>query len=232
MGSVGAMLQAYRSDVLSTSSPAEADEVLATTLRLMKSRPEAWPILFDRVYSVSDLGFNTKPNALVVSAIEGVAPGAAIDVAMGQGRNAVFLAGRGWAVTGIDVSSVGVESARLQARANGHEIDAICMDHESYDLGENRWDLMVFTYAPAGLTRPEMVSRIARALKAGGRVVVESFADNAGSRPVRPVDINGTEIKQAYRDFDIVFFEEVVEIPDWNDEAEGIVRMIAVAPAG
>ena len=49
-------------------------------------------------------GFNQKPNALLVSVVKARPAGTALDVGMGQGRNAVFMATQGWSVTGVDTA--------------------------------------------------------------------------------------------------------------------------------
>ncbi len=63
--------------------------------------------MFNNIYSNAP-GFSTNANALLVSAVTGRKPGRALDVGMGQGRNAVFLAVEGWNVTGFDISDVGL----------------------------------------------------------------------------------------------------------------------------
>ena len=58
----------------------------------------------------------SEPMPLLVSTISGLKPGRALDVACGVGRHAIFLAERGWQVTAVDASSVGIELARAAAR--------------------------------------------------------------------------------------------------------------------
>jgi 2-polyprenyl-3-methyl-5-hydroxy-6-metoxy-1,4-benzoquinol methylase len=48
--------------------------------------------------------FNHQPSRLLVDAIQGRTPGRALDLGMGEGRNAIFLAQQGWQVTGVDLS--------------------------------------------------------------------------------------------------------------------------------
>src|SRR5262245_4000274 len=61
-------------------------------------------------------GFNLKPNRLLVEAVKEVKPGLALDVGMGQGRNALYLAQQGWEVTGIDLAGEGIRKAREQGK--------------------------------------------------------------------------------------------------------------------
>src|SRR5262249_31981690 len=59
---------------------------------------------YDEIYSKGSDVFSAGPNAFMVRTISGRKPGRALDVAMGQGRNALWLASQGWAVTGFDIS--------------------------------------------------------------------------------------------------------------------------------
>ena len=59
--------------------------------------------------------FNRQPSALLVDAIRNRQPGAAIDLGMGQGRNAIYRAQQGWQVTGVDLSDVAVAQAKKRA---------------------------------------------------------------------------------------------------------------------
>lgn len=196
----------------------------------METKPEAWAALFDKIYSDEDSGFEVEPNSLVVAAVRDVDPGAALDVAMGQGRNAVYLAQRGWKATGIDVSPIGVQTAYANARAKGVEIEAICVDHREFDWGVGRWNLMVFTYTPVDLVELDTVGRIRQALMAGGRIVIESFASPAESEPRRPVDLDPDLLRTAFDGFTILRFEDVEEVPDWDSVPQRMVRLIATAP--
>src|SRR6266481_4040146 len=74
---------------------------------------------YDEVYSKSSDMFSAMPNASMVRMLTGRKPGRALDVAMGQGRNALWLASQGWAVTGFDISPVGIEVARKEAEKHG-----------------------------------------------------------------------------------------------------------------
>ncbi len=65
--------------------------------------------LYDGVYAATP-EFNAHPNPLLREAIQGRTPGKALDIAMGQGRNTVYLATQGWDATGFDVFSSGPES--------------------------------------------------------------------------------------------------------------------------
>ena len=74
---------------------------------------EAW----DERYAATELVWSAEPNQFVAAECADLAPGRAVDLAAGEGRNAIWLAGRGWAVTAVDFSSVALERGRRLAAA-------------------------------------------------------------------------------------------------------------------
>jgi SAM-dependent methyltransferase len=66
-----------------------------------------------------DVGFSHEPNQLLVTTTAGITPGAALDLATGQGRNALYLASHGWTVTAVDISDEGLRRAH-EAAARAH----------------------------------------------------------------------------------------------------------------
>lgn len=67
---------------------------------------------WDRRYAEQELVWSAGPNQFLVEEAAGLAPGRALDVAAGEGRNAVWLAERGWRVTAVDFSTVGIDKGR------------------------------------------------------------------------------------------------------------------------
>ena len=215
----------------SGSSEEEADAMFGIVLKLQRERTDWTAILFDKVYSHATPGFRLEPNALLVTAVDGVKPGVALEVAMGQGRNAVFLAANGWDVTGFDLSREGLAIAERDAAEIGVSITTLLADHRGFDYGSGQWDLIVSTYSVAPLTDPGHVGRLGRSLRSGGMIVVESFASGATETNRRPVDLDPAELRGAFREFEIRHFEDVEDTADWAPgESSRIVRMIAIRP--
>src|SRR5262245_33209390 len=77
--------------------------------------PEDW----DRRYAEPRLVWSAEPNRFLVEELGDLAPGAALDLACGEGRNAIWLAQGGWDVTGVDFSGVAVGKARRMAAEAG-----------------------------------------------------------------------------------------------------------------
>jgi hypothetical protein len=180
--------------------------------------------LYDGVYT-SPPSFNTQPNRLLVEAVKGRPPGKALDAAMGQGRNSVFLASQGWDVTGFDVSQAGLDVALRLAKSRAVTVNAVLSSDLDFEFGENRWDLIALIY----LIESRSVHRVRKALRPGGIVVVE-----AGHRSVSnaPFEYASNELLQLFAGFRILRYEETLDKPDWGDQPIRLVRLVAekVAP--
>ena len=166
-----------------------------------------------------DIGFTHEPNQLLASAITGVAPGAALDVGTGQGRNALYLAAHGWTVTAIDISDEGLRRAREAAVRQHLALDAVQADADSYDYGVAKWDLVTMIYA--GDTA-ERVEKIARSIKPGGLFVFEFFVDD-GNGGIEP----GLLAKVFADGFEIVRDDVVTDRPDWGLDRAKLERFVA-----
>ena len=156
-------------------------------------------------------------------------PGRALDVGMGQGRNAIYLAQQGWEVTGFDLSDAGVKLAREQAAKLQVKVSAIVADAEAYDYGEAQWDLIVFCYVPLG----DLAGRVERGLKPGGIVLVENFHRDTAKVRLLDGGFGDNELLQAFPGFRILHYEDVLTRQDWGIQlvdANRIVRLAAQRP--
>jgi SAM-dependent methyltransferase len=117
-------------------------------------------------------GMPEEPSALLVENRALLpAGGRALDIAMGSGRNALYIASLGFRVRGVDVSRVAVALCREKAARLGLAVEAVVADLEHYRLPRQRYDLIInFHYLQRSLTGP-----IVQALKRGGVLVFESF---------------------------------------------------------
>jgi SAM-dependent methyltransferase len=75
---------------------------------------------WDERYAGRDLVWSVEPNASVAQECADLPPGRAVDVACGEGRNALWLAGRGWTVTAADFSAVALDKGRALAAEQEH----------------------------------------------------------------------------------------------------------------
>jgi len=123
---------------------------------------------WDRRYASTELVWSAGPNVFVEQEVADLAPGTALDLACGEGRNARWLAGRGWRVTGVDWSAAGVAKGRRTAP----EVDWRVGDVLTCPLPD-ALDLVVVAYfqVPAPERRTAL-RRSASALAPEGRLVV------------------------------------------------------------
>jgi SAM-dependent methyltransferase len=163
-------------------------------------------------------GFSKEPNQLLIDTVAKGKPGAALDVGMGQGRNALYLASRGWRVTGVDLSDEGVRAAREAAVAKHLKLDAVNADVETYDLGVAKWDLVTLIYAPHD--RP-LLERVKKSMKAGALLVYDSFADEDDS-------FAAGKLAALFKDgFDVLRDEVVETTPDWKRDRAKVEHFVA-----
>jgi len=188
------------------------------------SERDVWDDVFTQ-----DVGFEHAPNRLLVDSVANVTPGTALDVAMGQGRNALYLASKGWKVTGVDWSSEGIAHARAEAAKRGLALDAVDTDIGAYDFGAAKWDLVTMIYAGNDKT---WLAKIKTAIKPGGLLVVEYFHDakHGGATDV-PGDLDGFatgELRGLFGDaYDILRDDVVEDTPDWAMDRATLVRFVA-----
>src|SRR5262249_16296955 len=88
------------------------EQLVAVRKYVRRMPPEVLKVHFNNVYTTHKELFSQEPNAFLVRSVREVKPGTALDVAMGQGRNSVFLAMQGWDVTGYDLSDQGMAIAK------------------------------------------------------------------------------------------------------------------------
>ena len=131
-------------------------------------RSEDWDARYAAAQQWSD-----EPNALAASLLADVPAGRALDVAAGEGRMALWLASRGWSVTALDFSPVGLQRGRQRAQERGLQVDWQVADATAADFGERTYDLVLVLYLQ--LSRqvlPEVLARCARAVAPGGLLFV------------------------------------------------------------
>ena len=131
---------------------------------------------WDERYSGTDFVPNTRPNQFVAAELAGLAPGRALDLAAGAGRNTVWLAERGWRVTAVDFSRVGLDRGRKLGAARGLDearVDWVVADLRDYEPEPGAYDLALVSYLQVGpQLRATVLARAAAALVPGGTAFV------------------------------------------------------------
>ena len=184
---------------------------------------------WNRILTSEQPRFNTNPNAFLVEMAKGRTPGKALDVGMGQGRNALWLAQQGWDVTGFDPAERAVALAVANAAKLGVKLTTQIKGYEDFDFGENRWDLILLSYVGGR----EMNTRVTRSLKPGGIVVLEAFhRDATKDSPIGPAVVFDTgEVPSLFRELRVVRYEEPLATTDFGLMRARVVRYCAEKPS-
>ncbi|MBX6389760.1 MAG: class I SAM-dependent methyltransferase [Frankia sp.] len=130
---------------------------------------------WDARYSGSELVWGLAPNRFVAAELADLPPGRALDLACGEGRNAIWLASRGWTAVGVDFSTAAIERARRLAA------DARVSERVTFTVGDvvrgdglgAGFDAVVVAYLQLGASaRRVALRRAAEALAPGGTLLV------------------------------------------------------------
>ena len=129
---------------------------------------------WDARYAASPgLVWTGEPNRFVVQELAHLPPGRALDLAAGEGRNAVWLAARGWQVTAVDFSRVAVERGRRLARERGVHVDWHVADLREWTPPRASFDLALIAYLHLPATDlAGILQRASQALAPHGTLLV------------------------------------------------------------
>jgi SAM-dependent methyltransferase len=143
---------------------------ISRRLKLIRSERKLLEVdYWNRFYLNEKSNFNREPNAFVVRVVRGRAPGVALDYAMGEGRNSIYLASLGWSVFGFDPADAAVALAQKRANELGLKLTTAAVRDSEYDFGKERFDLIVFSWSMPLVP----VQKVIDALKPDGIVVME-----------------------------------------------------------
>ena len=115
--------------------------------------------------------FGEKPIPFLVDNVHLLRKGKVLDIAMGEGRNGVYLATQGFEVLGLDISEKGLAKAHNLAKKNNVTIETKVVDLESFTLKPNSYDVILCTY----YMQKNLFKQFQSALKPGGMIVVETY---------------------------------------------------------
>ena len=111
-------------------------------------------------YAQKELLWSAEPNRLFAAEVGGLPPGRALDLACGEGRNAVWLAERGWRVTAVDFSDVALAKAARLAESRGVDVDWVVADVLDHEPEPRAFDLAAVLYLQ--LPRDELLRAVRR----------------------------------------------------------------------
>ena len=196
---------------------------------------------WDSRYAGTELIWTAEPNRFVEAELRDLPPGRALDIGAGEGRNAVWLASRGWQVTAVDFSAVGLDKGRRLAASRGISVDWVHADVRSYQPGAGAFQLVLIAYLQLLAAELTGVLRGAvRALGPGGTLLVvghdvDNLTEGAGG-PQDPAVLYTPELITRSLDGLTVLRAERVRRPllsgDTTKQAvDTLVRAVRPAPS-
>jgi tellurite methyltransferase len=181
---------------------------------------------WEEKYQIKSLADMPRPAAFLQKHAEMLGSGgAALDIAMGAGQNAVFLAGLGFAVTGVDRSRAACDLALQLAADRGVAINAIASDMLDWRFPEHQFDLIVDFY----FLERALAPRIIAGLKKGGLLVFETYTldQQRFDGPHNPdFLLKPNELLTAFLDLFVLYYHERIE-PDGSGGYTALASMIA-----
>jgi len=181
---------------------------------------------WDQYYSKTETYvFGREPAKLLLDNIDILPIGRVLDIAMGEGRNAVFLAKKGFIVDGVDLSETAIRKARRMARENRVNVNFFNADLNHYTITPEKYEVIL----NIDYLQRNLFTQIKRGLKRGGVVVFENNTidqiQNPGSEGLpRDYLLKKGELREAFADFKILFYEEK------NNGKEAKAKLVAMKP--
>lgn len=119
-----------------------------------------------------------RPNAALVQHAGGLRAGRALDLGCGEGADAIWLAERGWEVTGVDVSATALARARAHAQERGVHVRWVETDLAEWQA-DAQYDLVTafFLHSPVNFPRAQILHAAASAVSPGGVLLIVGHAD-------------------------------------------------------
>ena len=171
----------------------------------MRSDRKRW----DEKYRKSGFALGREANPFLRKQIGLLTKGKALDIAAGEGRNAVFLAQHGFEVDAVDISPVGLRKAKRRAKERGVRIHTVLGDLDAFEMEKGRYDLIANFYF---LSR-RLVPKIKKGLRKGGKIIFETYLidhrdlHTEGPRNIRYY-LKRNELLRLFSNFRILFYRE------------------------
>ena len=177
-------------------------------------------------YRAGEQLFET-PAPVVVQFAEGLAPGAALDVACGPGRNALYLAGRGWRVTAVDGSPIAIDMLRERARARNLSIETRVADLErgEFEIQPEAYGLICDCY----YLQRDLIPKMKTGLRPCGTIIVIVHLADADQPQGTPTRAYPGELRGYFNDWDVLHYYE--GRPSESCHQRAVAEIVAQKPA-
>jgi tellurite methyltransferase len=177
---------------------------------------------WDKTYARADYVFGKDPAKFLVDHMDRLPKGRALDIAVGEGRNAVYLAKKGFQVEGVDISVVGLRKAKKLAEENGVSVQTINADLNKYKIKPAAYAVILNFY----YLQRSLIPQIIGGLKKGGVVVFETHTVEHLKNPgtsgwEKEYLLEPGELKKAFAGLEILHYSER------NDGKNAVASLIA-----
>jgi 2-polyprenyl-3-methyl-5-hydroxy-6-metoxy-1,4-benzoquinol methylase len=171
----------------------------------MKADQKRW----DKRFGRKEFALGKEPNAFLKKYIHLLPKGKALDIATGEGRNAVFLAQHGFEVEAVDISEKGLKKAQALTREKGVRINTFLVDLDQYQIEKERYDLIANFY----FLKRRLIPRIKKGLKNGGKVIFETYLLEHRTLSIEGPKqakyfLKSNELLKLFKNFRILFYRE------------------------
>jgi 2-polyprenyl-3-methyl-5-hydroxy-6-metoxy-1,4-benzoquinol methylase len=171
----------------------------------MKTDQKRW----DKRFGQRGFALGKEPNPFLKKHIRLLPRGKALDIATGEGKNAVFLAQQGFEVDAVDISEKGLKKARKLAREKGVKINTSLIDLDQYPIEKEQYDLIADFY----FLKRRLIPRIKKGLKKGGKLIFQTYllehrALGTGGPKQAKYFLKPNELIKLFGDFRILFYRE------------------------
>jgi SAM-dependent methyltransferase len=133
--------------------------------------------LWNNRYAAEGFVYGMEPNDFVAEVAAQIPPGPVLCLAEGEGRNAVYLASLGHAVTAVDHAEAGLAKARRLAAARGVALETVTADLADYRITPGAWAgiVSVWAHLPSALRR-KLHAQVGPGLQPGGVFILEAYS--------------------------------------------------------
>jgi SAM-dependent methyltransferase len=194
----------HRADVIRSNRPDDYQKITGGDIDEERDR---WNQIFRRTNYV----FGREPNRFLRDHVQALPRGRALVFPMEEGRNAVFLAKRGFDVVGIDFSDVALQKAKRMAKEEHVALTALNADLNEYEFEPDTYDAIV----GVDLYRPRLIEEIKAGLKRGGVVLYEVLTSDQLKIETRNIRrdflVAPGELRRKFSDFEVLSYRETVD---------------------
>jgi tellurite methyltransferase len=171
----------------------------------LKADKKRW----DKRFGKKEFALGKEPNPFLKKHIHLLPKGKALDLATGEGRNAVFLGENGFEVEAVDISEKGLKKTRELAREKGVKVNAHLVDLDHYQIQKERYDLIASFY----FLKRRLIPKIRKGVRKGGKIIFETYLLEhrtlaAGGPRQAKYFLKPNELLRFFKDFRILFYRE------------------------